>query len=380
MIAATAACGSLLPAAAQDACPVNTVPVAADCVATKALAATIHDTVLDYGREADLTGVIVSISVGDTLVLREALGTSMAGTDATPDMHFRNGAVAIAYMSTVLLRLQEEGVLGLDDSLSKWFPDYPRADEVTLRMLTASTSGYADYVNLDILPLYEDPFRRYLPFELIDMGLSQPMACDPGTCFAYAHTNYVILGQVMEKAAGKPLADLIAEYVLDPLGLENTRSETSAFIQQPVLHAFTAERGVFEDSTYWNPSWTLAEGAVMTTDIDDLAASARAVGDGELLSPESHASQIAPVTAGMGPFTDAMYYGLGVLVTNDWVLQTPSFAGYAAAMAYLPSKRITIAIASTNGPKTPETPRPTDVLFLKLGALLAPDAAPKLGR
>jgi CubicO group peptidase (beta-lactamase class C family) len=258
MIAATAACGSLLPAAAQDACPVNTVPVAADCVATKALAATIHDTVLDYGREADLTGVIVSISVGDTLVLREALGTSMAGTDATPDMHFRNGAVAIAYMSTVLLRLQEEGVLGLDDSLSKWFPDYPRADEVTLRMLTASTSGYADYVNLDILPLYEDPFRRYLPFELIDMGLSQPMACDPGTCFAYAHTNYVILGQVMEKAAGKPLADLSAEYALDPMGLETTPRETSAYIQQPVLHAFTAERGVFEDSTDWNPSWTLA--------------------------------------------------------------------------------------------------------------------------
>jgi hypothetical protein len=49
-------------------------------------------------------------------------------------------------------------------------------------------------------------------------------------------------------------------------------------------------------------------------------------------------------------------------------------------MAHLPPQRNTLPIASTNGPKTPETPRPTDVLFLQLGALLAPDAAPKLGR
>lgn len=361
-------------------CASGSVPVALDCISTNDLADHIRATIADAMETDDLSAVIVNIRIDDTEILREAFGESMIGVPATPDMHFRNGSVAIAYLSTVLLRLQEEAVLHLDDKLAKWFPDYPKANEITLQMLIASTSGYADYVNLDILPLYDDPFRQYTPDELIDMGLSQPMVCDPGTCFAYAHTNFVILGEVMRLAAGKPVEDLINEFVLTPLELENTRSESTATIQSPVLHAYTAERGVYEDSTYWNPSWTLARGAVMTTDIDDMAASAAAIGEGTLLSAPSHEIQLAAPADPMPPFTDTTYFAMGALVTNSWVAQTPSFAGYAAAMAYLPSRKITIAIASTNGRETPDSPRPTDTMFGAIGEILAPDQIPAVGR
>ncbi len=64
-------------------------------------------------------------------------------------------------------------------------------------MLIDSTSGYADYVNLEILPLYENVFWQYKPEYLIWMRLSQPMACAPRTCFSYTRTNFVILGQVL---------------------------------------------------------------------------------------------------------------------------------------------------------------------------------------
>ena len=271
-------------------------------------------------------------------------------------------------------------MLGLEDRLSEWFPAYPRADEITLRMLINSTSGYADYVNLDVLPLYNDVFRQWTPQELIDIGLSQPMRCDPGSCFAYAHTNFVILGEVLRRATGKPVEVLIKEGVLDLLGLENTRGEATAAIQQPVLHAFTAERGVYEDSTFWNPSWTLARGAIMTTNIPDLLTSAVAIGTGSLLSPEAYAEMIAPPAAPMPPFSDKVYYGLGVLVTNSWIVQTPSFAGYAAAMAYLPERRIAIAVTATLGPDANDEIRSTDVLFAEIGALLAPDLAPIMKR
>ncbi|MCP4380788.1 MAG: beta-lactamase family protein [Hyphomicrobiales bacterium] len=361
-------------------CGADSVSIAGDCVGLDAVSGKIRTIVTDAMERDDLTAVIVNIRIGDNEILREAYGDSMVGVPATADMHFRNGAVAIAYMSTVLLRLQEQGVLKLDDTLANWFPDYPKAEDITLEMLIASTSGYADFVNLDILPLYEDPFRQYTPDELIDMGLSQPMVCDPGSCFAYAHTNYVILGEVMRRAAGKPVEDLIEEFVLAPLGLENTRSESTAVIQRPVLHAFTAERGFFEDSTYWNPSWTLARGAVMTTDIDDLAVSAAAIGEGTLLSAESHALQVGAPADPLPPFTDTTFYAMGALITNGWVAQTPSFAGYAAAMAYLPSREITVAIASTNGRDTPDSPRPTDTILRAVGEVLASDQVPAVGR
>lgn len=372
--------GAAVPAAQGADCAGDAVPVAGACVAPGELADGIRTIVAEAMETFDLTAVIANVQVGETTILRQAFGESMTGVPATPDMHFRNGAVAIAYMSTVLFRLQEQGVLSIDDTLDTWIPDYPKADQVTLGMLMNSTSGYADYVSLELLSLHDDPFQQFTPDDLIGIGLSQPMVCDPGTCFAYAHTNFVILGEVMQKAAGKPLEDLIAEFVLTPLALDNTRSEQTAIIQQPVLHAFTAERGVYEDSTFWDPSWTLARGAVMTTDIDDLATSAAAIGEGSLLSPDSHAAQLAAPATPLPPFTDTTYFAMGALVTNGWVAQTPSFAGYAAAMAYLPSHKMTIAVASTNGRNTPDNPRPTDVLFAEIGKLLAPDAAPQIGR
>ena len=46
----------------------------------------------------------------------------MTGVPATPDMHFRNGAVAIAYLGTELLKLHDKGVLSVDGTLARWFP------------------------------------------------------------------------------------------------------------------------------------------------------------------------------------------------------------------------------------------------------------------
>ncbi len=369
---------SVAPAAAaeQTTCAGGSVPVAGDCAPVSELADRIDTLITGAMKDLDLTAVIVNVRVGDTEILRKAFGTSMAGIPATPDMHFRNGSVAIAYLSTVLLRLVEEGTLSLDDTVSKWFPDFPKAGTVTLRMLIDTTSGYADYVNLDYLPLYEDPFRQYTPEELIEISLSQPMICDPGTCFAYAHTNFVILGEIFAKATGKPTAELIRTYVLDPLGLENTKSEDTPVIQQPVLHAFTGERGMVEDSTYWNPSWTLAKGAIMTTDIDDLLLSGIAIGTGSLLSEASHALQVGPETAGIKPFNDTVYYGMGLMVNNGWVVQNPMFAGYSAAFASLPERGIAIAVAATTGGETADDARPHEVLWNEIASLLAPDHAP----
>ena len=247
----------------------------------------------------DLKAVLAGVAFGDKPLLIEAWGESMTGVPATPDMHFRNGSVAIAYIGTVLLQLHDKGVLSLDDKLSKWFPDYPKADQITLKMLINGTSGYADYVAEDaIVPLlYADPFRAWQPDELIALALKKPMPCDPGTCWSYAHTNFVILGKVLEKASGRPLQDLIRAGILEPLSLKDTRSEMTAIIQEPVLHAFDGERGRYEDSTYWDPSWTLAEGAIMTSNIADILKSAAAIGEGTLVSPQSHAAQIAPETA-----------------------------------------------------------------------------------
>lgn len=70
----------------------------------------------------------------------------MTGVPATEDMHFRNGAVAISYMSTLLLQLVDQKVVRLDDKLFNWLPELLDAERVTLRMLANMTAGYPDYI------------------------------------------------------------------------------------------------------------------------------------------------------------------------------------------------------------------------------------------
>ncbi len=337
----------------------------------EAQAAQVVDLARAAQAEYDLRAVLVRVLIGGEELVTAALGESMTGVPATPDMHFRNGSVAIAYMAMLLLRLVDQGRVRLDDRLATWLPALPHADRVTLRMLASMTAGYRDYVQEEQFQraFYADPFRPWTPQERLDIALSKPNYFEPGTNFGYAHTNYVILGLALEQATGRPVAALLRELILDPLGLRNTQSEETAAIRAPALHAFSSERreylGVppsarfYEESTFWNPSWTLTRGAIQTTTIADMAASAVAFGEGTLLSPASHRAMVDRSREGFGApvagcpvcatLTPAYNYGLGVIFNGAWLLQSPQFGGYGGVAAYLPARRIALAVATTYG-------------------------------
>lgn len=373
--------------------------------AQNAQAAAIVELAREAMTEHDLKAVILRVTIDGEEVVTKALGESIVGVPATEEMHFRNGAVAISYMSTLLLQLVDQKIVSLDDKLSEWLPELPDAEQVTLRMLANMTAGYPDYVRNEQLTAasYANPFRQWTPREKIAIGLSTPRLFEPGTNWDYSHTNYVILGLVLEEVTGKPLATLMQENILGPLNLNNTQSFQTAAIPAPVLHAFSSERrdalGIapatrfYEESTYWNPSWTLARGAIQTTNIYDMTATAIAVGEGTLLSPESHQAQVAPDLLGFGAplegcpachTLDNVYnYGLGVVISNSWILQNPLFGGYGAVEAYLPSKKIALAVVTTYGEKRFDEQgnyeNASQAIFKAIGTYLAPEAPPLIG-
>lgn len=384
----------------------STSPIAAAAATTRT--SSLRSAIVGIVRKAkaadDLNAVIFRVTIDGKPVVTSALGSSMTGVPATTAMHFRNGAVAISYMSTLLLEYVDEHKLSLDDPVAKWLPSLPDASKVTVKMLANMTSGYADYVSNPAFgaAYLQDPFRSWTAPELLSYGLSRPMAFPPGTNWGYAHTNYVILGQILQKVGGKPLATLLRQKVLEPLGLTNTVASQTATVPAPVLHAFSADRRellgpstdttFYEDSTYWNPSWTLAPGAVETTDIRDMTATAQGIGSGALLSRASYNAQTGPHLLGFGTNvanctalacaeqTNLYNYGLGIVRSGHWLLQNPAFGGYGATEAYLPSKKLAIAVVVTYGPKAfgPQgnVANLSSPIFRAIGAYLAPHDAP----
>jgi D-alanyl-D-alanine carboxypeptidase len=329
-------------------------------------------------REDDLNAVIISVRIGDSNVVTTAMGHTMTGVRATPGMHWRNGAIAISYLTTVLLELVDRHVVSLNARLSRWLPKLPHASSITLGMLAAMRSGYSDYVRNKVFLKEQQAhvFRAWTRDELIHFGVSKPLKYKPGTRFNYAHTNMVILGEALEKITHQPIARLIQDYIYRPLGLQDTNTSCTAQIPDPVLHGFTSDRGVYEDASYWNPSWSLGCGLVETTDVADAIKSAVAVGTGSLLTRQSHLLQIARRSKIPAPGHARVYYGLGIFIANGWLLQNPLFDGYQAVMAYLPAQKIAIAITTTTGPKVSSDSNYSWVIWHDVGAYLTPRHAP----
>lgn len=256
-----------------------------------------------------------------------------------------------------------------------------------------------DFVNA----VQDDPFRAFTSDDLIGYSLAQPRLFAPGANWEYSHSNYIILGLAMEAATGQSVEQLMQDHVLDPLGLAATVNDATGQIPEPALHAFSSERrgwlGIdpgmrfYEESTYWNPSWTITRGAIQSTDIRDFAASMVAVGEGTLLSPESTAAQLDRGLLGFGEPEDGCLscrtlderynYGLGVVFRGPWIVQNPLFYGYSGLSAYLPERKLAIAVANTYGEAAFDESggysNASVPLFEAIAACLAPDLATPAG-
>ena len=350
-----------------------------------------------------LRAVIVKVTQGDKVVMSQAFGESVTGVPATTAMHFPNGAVAFAYLGTLLMEFVEEHKVKLDDTIERWMPTLPEANKVTLKMLANQTSGYPDFETDPkwLAAWTADPFHIWTFDERIKYAFERPMQFEPGTNWSYAHTNFMILGEILAKIGNNPLDVLLREKVLIPMGLKNTGASQVSDIPSPVLHGFDSERrtalkipanvAFYEESTFWNGQWGTPMGANQTTTIDDLITTAVKVGTGALISKSSYEAMTGPNLLGFGKKQDncapscftqinVYNYGLGIVRSGSWILQNPLLGGYSATEAYLPSKKIAIAVAVTYAPEAFDSQgnyaNSSDTLFRSIGTDLAPDDPP----
>jgi CubicO group peptidase (beta-lactamase class C family) len=366
-------------------------------------ASAIAKIVQDAMKTEHLRAVIVKVTQGDNVVISQAFGESINGMPATTAMHFRNGAVAFAHLGTLLMKFVDEHKVKLDDTIARWMPDLPQANKVTLKMLANQTSGYPDYeTDPKFLAAFNaDPFHMWTYEERLKIAFSLPLHFEPGKNWSYSHTNFMVLGEILSKIGEKPLDVLLREKVFVPMGLKNTTSSETSEIPSPSLHAFDSERrtalkipqdiAFYEESTFWNPQWGTPMGANETTTIDDMITTAVKVGTGALLSKSSYEAMTGPHLLGFGkkqdncgPSCDTQTnfynYGLGVVRSGSWLLQNPLIGGYAAIAAYLPSKKIAIAVVVTFAPEAFDSDgsykNSGDALFRSIGTYLAPDDRP----
>lgn len=303
------------------------------------------DSMLTQARQP---GMIISITRNNEIIYEKALGTADITTSAPMDltMRFRIGSLTKTFTVTVLLQLVDEGLLTLDDPVSKYFPDIPNAENMTVRMLGDMSSGLHNYSETDEFnaSMNATPLRKYKPRELVDMGLRDSVYFPPGTGFHYSNTNTVLAGMLIEQLTKNTLEEEIKTRIIDKLGLTQT-----TFPSEPEIPGFHP-RGYNEDedkfiepltdvTIKYDPSWAWAAGAIIST-VADLKIYLKALAEGKLTSEKMHLERQKWALN-----TPMLKYGVGIFMAGeDFLGHNGSYPGFHNISVHSPSTGITAII------------------------------------
>lgn len=227
---------------------------------------------LDRLIEEGAPGALVVVRDGDaTRAEARGLAERDRAVPMGADARFRAGSITKTFIAALVLDLAEDGRLHLDDPVARWLPGLvPHGNEITVRQLLRHTSGLADYVD-DARALHA-PRRQWESEELVGIATARGPAGRAGERFAYASTNYVILGMVAERAGGASLATLLTRRIFGPFRLRDTRSVPgsvpgiSVHGYRPPSHQGVVTGAPVEVATAaW---WAGAAGAIVSTAAD----------------------------------------------------------------------------------------------------------------
>ncbi len=282
-------------------------------------------------------------------------GSWVTGIGAgNPDQIFRMADMTRPMICDAMYSLAAEGRIRLDDPPSRSVGTVAGLPEsVTVQQLCDGTSGIGSYSAILGPEFLETPERVWNPSELVAYGVG---TYDPELAGTYRDSDagYVLLGEVLARAAGAGEADLLSERVFDPLGLRSTRlpGPEPASPGEPALPGYVTLPGPDGVRDCSAPTeYTVISPSIGTTDsgavgtITDLAQYARALATGALLPEGTDRFATAVAVPGQPSWLTA---GGGALRAGSLVGQFGSITGYLTAAFSDPDTGLTVAVVLNN--------------------------------
>jgi D-alanyl-D-alanine carboxypeptidase len=328
--------------------------------------------------------------------LERTYGTGRLGVPQpmTINDRFRIGSVTKTFTGTVILQLCQSGQLALDDPVSRYRPDVPNGDRITIEQLMTMRSGLFNYTLLRSLNQTMDlhPRQSFDVEHLLELAFRARPNPIPGRDFEYSNTNTVLLGQIAQQLDGRPLAQQFRERLFGPVGMQDTFMPAVRVSGLPTPHpqgymygtnvsTLKTERlppaqlrralqGTLlpNDVTIANPSWGGAAGAAISTS-RDIALWAKALCDGSLLNRRWQRLRLDSIRAANPKQNGDAGYGLAIARFGPVYGHTGEIPGFQTFVGYDPHRRLTLA-AWTNLKASPQGEAPASEIVRPMIGLL----------
>lgn len=304
-------------------------------------------------------GAAVLVVQNGKIIFQKGYGLAelKTGGAIAPDTAFDLGSVTKQFTALAVLQLAERGKLSLDDSLRKFFPEFPAyADKITVRHLLGHTSGLPDYAGWFIfksgriiMGQIKDGFEPRNEDAIKFLAEQKEPRFTAGDKWEYSNSGYVVLASIVEKASGMRYARYVEKNIFEPLKMRGTAvyGETKPKIaNRAVSYQKKGENYEIVDFTPMNLIY--GDGSINST-IEDLAKWDAALYTEKLVKAETLKQAFAPGKLNDGKATD---YGYGWFVK-----QTPngselshggSWEGFRNFIIRNPEKKLSIVVLSNS--------------------------------
>jgi len=231
------------------------------------------DTLFTTWDNPDVPGAAVLVTQKGKVIYKKCFGLASLEHKApiTDRTVFNLASVSKQFVALAVLLLEKQGKLSLDNDIHDYFSELPDYGvKVNLRHLLHHTSGIWEYSTM---------FRYYGGFESVDyiskkdilalLKYQDQLLFEPGSQWKYCNTNYFLLGELVARVTGEPLASWSKKNIFEPLKMENTlfRDDYKSVIPR-VAGCYYKSDGIYKK----NPSNSEAVGpSYLFTTIDDMA-------------------------------------------------------------------------------------------------------------
>ncbi|HEY6910842.1 MAG TPA: serine hydrolase domain-containing protein [Myxococcales bacterium] len=245
-----------------------------------------------------VAGAAVAVLRGGELVFARSYGRANLELAAPVNAEtvFRIGSLTKQFTAAGMLLLAERGKLKIDDKLSLYLPDFPRANEVTLRDLLDHTSGIHDFTDSPVIDRISTSGATVQELIADIAGQSPLYDFEPGKGWWYSNSNYALLGAVVEKVSGQTWGAFMKSEIFEKLGMTRTAADDARDVVPGRASGYSLIGGVpgkFRNAAFTDMSVPYAAGALRST-VKDMARWNAGLFGGKLLKQQSLQEMLAP--------------------------------------------------------------------------------------
>lgn len=255
------------------------------------LTATVDGIAREAMQQQGLPGMTIALAKNGAMLYGQAYGVSDLTTEQPTKLGdiFELGSITKQFTAALIMKLQEQGLLQIDDSISSYLPQYNFPSSITLRMMLTHTSGLADYTNFPQLGAW---VKYGVAEATVLSAVSQaPLQFQPGTQYAYSNSNFFALGTIIENITGQSYATDLDQYIIQPLVLKNTYYSLPPAMQSST--GYTNNGAALVPAIIWDRSAAFSAGA-LSSNVHDVIAWDNALMHGDVVSPASFTAMTTP--------------------------------------------------------------------------------------